>query len=97
LILSGNILYGTANFGGAGGTGTVFALTLAPPLSIAPAGNQVAISWPSWATNFVLQTATDLPSGNWSNITNGFVTNGSSYLFTINATSEAAYFRLRQQ
>jgi len=97
LILSGNILYGTANFGGAGGTGTVFALTLAPPLSIAPAGNQVAISWPSWATNFVLQTATDLSPGNWGNITNGFTTNGASYFFTINATGQTAYFRLRQQ
>jgi uncharacterized repeat protein (TIGR03803 family) len=96
LVLSGNTLYGTATAGGLGGQGTVFALTLVPPLSIASAGNQIAISWPAWATNYVLQTATDLSSGNWNTITNGFVTNASGYFFTTNATSQAAYFRLQQ-
>jgi hypothetical protein len=95
--LSGNTLYGTANFGGIWGAGTVFSLTLLPPLSIALAGKQLAISWPAWATNFTLQTATDLASTTWSNITNGFTTSGTNYFFGTNVTNYAAYFRLRQQ
>jgi uncharacterized repeat protein (TIGR03803 family) len=97
LTLSGNTLYGTANFGGIWGAGTVFSLTLLPPLSIALAGKQLAISWPAWATNFTLQTATDLASTTWSNITNGFTTSGTNYFFGTNVTNYAAYFRLRQQ
>ncbi len=64
LILSGNMLYGTASGGGSGGNGTVFALNLsnstptppAPiPLQIQVAGNSVVLSWTDSA--FSLQSA----------------------------------------
>lgn len=98
LILSGNTLYGTASGGGSGGTGTVFALALPwPSLGIVPAGNQVVLSWPASAPNFVLQTATDLASGSWSNITNGIVSDGTNYFSTNAVTSQNAFFRLQPE
>jgi uncharacterized repeat protein (TIGR03803 family) len=98
LVLSGGTLYGTAQDGGSFGNGTVFALILpGPALGIAPAGDQFVIVWPAWATNFVLQTAPDLTSGNWSNISSGTVTLGTNYVFTNTLTSQTAFFRLQQQ
>jgi uncharacterized repeat protein (TIGR03803 family) len=98
LILSGNTLYGMTWEGGSGAAGTVFALTLAVPvLGIAPAVNQVAISWPDSVPNFVLQTATDLSSGSWSNISNGINTVGTNYVFTNTVAGQTAFFRLQTQ
>jgi uncharacterized repeat protein (TIGR03803 family) len=98
LVILGSVLYGTTGTGGSGGSGSVFALALgAPALGIAPAGNQVVISWPGWEGNFVLQTANDLSSGIWSNITNGIITDGTNYFFTSAVTSPNAYFHLLQQ
>jgi uncharacterized repeat protein (TIGR03803 family) len=98
LILSGNTLYGTASYGGSGSDGTIFALTLpVPSLGIAPAGNQIVLSWPASAPNFVLQTAPVLTTGSWSNITNGIFTNGPICVLTNTVGTQAAFFRLQQQ
>jgi uncharacterized repeat protein (TIGR03803 family) len=98
LILSGNILYGTASGGGSGGSGTVFALNLTvPTLAIALTGNQVVISWPVAAANYVLQTATNLATGSWSNLTNGIFIDGTNYILTTNINNRTAFFQLQQQ
>jgi uncharacterized repeat protein (TIGR03803 family) len=60
LILSGGALYGTASAGGASGYGTVFSVTLPPTLSIALAGPNVILTWPSNFTGFNLQSTTNL-------------------------------------
>jgi uncharacterized repeat protein (TIGR03803 family) len=87
LILSGGTLYGTTQKGGQGGIGTVFALALAPTsLSIAAAGTNVVLTWPTNATGFTLEFATNLASPVWNtNLpapavvnTNNAVTNGIS-------------------
>jgi formylglycine-generating enzyme required for sulfatase activity len=39
-------------------------------LWIAPAGNQVVLSWPAWASNYVLQSTTNFLPAAWSNVTN---------------------------
>jgi uncharacterized repeat protein (TIGR03803 family) len=63
LILSSNILYGTATFGGNNGDGTVFSLLLAGPrLSIAHSGTNVILTWPTNATSSTLEFATNLVS-----------------------------------
>jgi uncharacterized repeat protein (TIGR03803 family) len=64
LILSGNTLYGTTSIGGTAGYGTVFSLSLPSPpqLAITRSGANVILSWPSNATGFVLQSATNLAS-----------------------------------
>jgi uncharacterized repeat protein (TIGR03803 family) len=63
VILSGNTLYGTAEGGGSGGTGTIFSLSLPagpPQLSITPAGATVILTWPTNSTDFTLQSTTNL-------------------------------------
>ena len=98
LMLSGSTLYSTTAGGGSAGNGTVFAVGLpAPPLGILPVSNQVVISWPAWGSNFVLQAATNLSSGTWSNITSGLAPVGTNYVFTNALSGQAAYFRLQQQ
>jgi uncharacterized repeat protein (TIGR03803 family) len=98
LILSGNVLYGTTLTGGVRGNGAVFSLTLpVPSLGISATGDQVVISWPASVPNYVLQTASDLSSGSWSNITSGIATVGTNYVFTNDATGQTAFFRLQQQ
>jgi uncharacterized repeat protein (TIGR03803 family) len=65
LILSGNTLYGTTLYGGSSGYGTVFSISLPvspPQLTIAPAGENVVLTWPTNFTNFSLQSTTNLLS-----------------------------------
>jgi len=96
LALSGNTLYGTAS--GLNDTPeTLFSQTFPPLLGIVAAGNQAVISWTASAPNYVLQTATNLFSGLWSNITNGIITNGLNYSFTGTVTNQIAYFRLQEE
>ena len=55
--------YGTTASGGTNFDGTVFELTLPPPaLNILSDSNQSVLSWPAWATNYVLQSTTNLAS-----------------------------------
>jgi hypothetical protein len=68
-----------------------------PSLGVALNGQQVALSWPAMASNYVLQTATDLSTGSWSNITNAVTTTGTNYVFTNAMSGQAAYFRLKYQ
>jgi uncharacterized repeat protein (TIGR03803 family) len=99
LFLSGDAFYGTAQNGGGSGDGTVFALILAalpPSLAIALVETNALISWPASASDYTLQTATNLTSGIWSNITSGIGVLGTNSVFTNLATRSAAYFRLQK-
>ncbi|HXR08853.1 MAG TPA: choice-of-anchor tandem repeat GloVer-containing protein [Candidatus Acidoferrum sp.] len=83
-------LYGTTSYG----DGSVFALRAGPPtLGIAESGNQSVLYWPSSAANFVLQTTTNVASGNWANVTNGTSITG----VMVPNTSPAGFFRLQEQ
>lgn len=98
LILSGNALYGTASEGGTGNQGTVFALAspeafIPPILGISSAGNQFVLYWPASATNFILQTTSNLSSPNWATVSNGVPIIG----VTLTNVSPGAFFRLQQQ
>jgi uncharacterized repeat protein (TIGR03803 family) len=97
LLLIDNTLYGTTSLGGSSSYGTVFALTLAPALTIAPAGNHTIISWPTWAPHFTLQVATNLSSVIWNDITNAPSTVGDNYVLTNTVSGKAAFFRLKGQ
>lgn len=64
-------------------------------LSLAPAGNQVAISWPVAATNYVLQSTITLSSPNWQNINlASLVTANNTNTLTYTVDSTSRYFRL---
>ncbi len=96
LIISGNILYGTASGGGRGGDGTVFALNLngstsTPPnpipLEIESAGSAVVLTWTNSA--FSLQSAPAV-TGTFTNLP------GATSRYTNPITGTQRFFRLSQ-
>ena len=72
-------------------------ITIAPQpslFSIATAGNQqLAVFWAASATNFVLQTSTNLASTNWTTVSNGIPVIG----VTLTNASPDAFFRLQSR
>jgi N-acetylneuraminic acid mutarotase len=70
----------------------VFTLPV-PPLNIASSGNQSVLFWPASATNYLLQTTTNLSSPNWVTVSNGTPIIG----VTLTNSLPASYFRLQQQ
>jgi uncharacterized repeat protein (TIGR03803 family) len=76
LLLSGGTLYGTASEGGTAGFGTVFSISFPPTLTIALAGTNAIVTWPTNVTGFNLESATNLPSAIWNPVTGQYsVTN----------------------
>ncbi len=94
LILSGNLLYGTARGGGTNGFGTVFVLPVpgsatAPiPLNVQLENGSLILSWNDTASAFSLQSAPML-AGVFTNIPNA----SSPYTNLIMGTQQ--FFRLR--
>jgi hypothetical protein len=64
-----------------------------PVLSIAVTGNQSVLYWSASATNYVLQTTTNLSSSNWVTVSNGLPIIGVA----LTNVSSASFFRLQQQ
>jgi hypothetical protein len=62
-----------------------------PVLNIASFGNQVAITWPAWAANRILQSTMNLSSTNWVTVTNGAPIVG----VMLTNSSPTRFFRLR--
>jgi hypothetical protein len=62
-------------------------------LNIAFNGNQSVLYYPAGATNFVVQTSTNLSSTNWTTVTNGTPIQG----IVVTNSSPAAFFRLQFQ
>ena len=97
LILSGNTLYGTALNGGSSYLGTVFALSLVPTLGIVQAGNQVVLSWPTWAPNFTLQSTTNLVSpAVWNTVSPAPVIVNGNNTVTNPISGSQKFYRLSQ-
>ena len=66
-------MYGAAAYGGSSGAGTVFSLSFRPQLTIIPYGAYVILTWPTNNagfdyTGFILQSATNLVSPVWTNV-----------------------------
>jgi hypothetical protein len=59
-------------------------------LTILPDGHQSVLSWPAWANNYVLQSATNLASPNWTTVSNAVL--GTTIIVT--NSLPAQYFRL---
>lgn len=67
-----------------------------PPLQIAQAGTQIALSWPTYATGFQLQTSTNLAMLNsWSVVTNVPTVSGSTNFVTNSVTNTVQFYRLQ--
>ena len=72
--------------------------TIIPALQIAPsAGNNVILSWPGWATAFVLESSSTISSGAvWTPLTNGVAAVGGNFVLTNNAAAASAFYRLHE-
>jgi uncharacterized repeat protein (TIGR03803 family) len=101
LFLSGSTLYGTAQYGGSWGDGTVFSLSFTPQLTITPAAANVILTWPTNVagfdyTGYFLQTTTNLASPIWvTNSATPVLVNGQ-YTVTNPVSSTQEFFRLSQ-
>lgn len=98
LILSGNILYGTATGGGNSGNGTAFSLSLLPPpLTIIHSAATVSLMWPTYAPGITLQCATNLVSPVfWStNLPSPVILNGQNTV-TDTISGKQMFYRLSQ-
>jgi hypothetical protein len=70
--------------------------TTAPQLTIANSGTNVLVTWPSYASNYQLQSNTNLlDPGGWTPITAGVSTNGLTLSALIAKTATATFFRLK--
>lgn len=97
LVLSGNILFGSAYAAG-GGDGAIFSLLLASPqLAITPSGTNVILSWPASTAGFNLQSTTNLlPSAVWMPVTPSPVVLTTNNVVTNNLTGAQQFYRLSQ-
>ena len=70
--------------------------TAPPQLAIAPAGTNVLISWPLYASGYQLQATTNLlNSAGWSVITPSISTNGFVLSASVPKSDNAKFFRLK--
>jgi formylglycine-generating enzyme required for sulfatase activity len=65
-------------------------------LSIAPAANQVVLSWPTSASNYVLQSTINLFPAAWSMVTNVPVVVNGQYTVTNRISGTQQFYRLSQ-
>ena len=67
-----------------------------PPvtLTIALAGDQIILSWPSSASTYALQQNTDLNPANWTNYAGPVITNGATKTVTFTGPAGNLFFRL---
>jgi hypothetical protein len=81
--------------GGHGGSGgPIYLLQPLPSLNIAHTGSNVFVSWPSWATGFVLQQNVDLGAASWTNtMTVPQLTNGQNQI-SIGQSEGNCFYRL---
>lgn len=94
LTLSHRTLYGTTSSGGSETNGTVFSFVIAPQLTIIPSGTNVILTWLTNATEFSLQSTTNLASPIWTtNLPAPVVVNGQ-YTVTNTISGNQQFFRL---
>lgn len=101
LLLTNNILFGTASQGGGSGDGMVFGLSLGPVstplrLTIASAGTNVVLSWPASLTGLKLQSTTNLVQVIWAAVSPGPVVVNGQNTVTNPVSGAQRYYRLSQ-
>jgi hypothetical protein len=95
-----SIGYDPTGNNGAGGWTSSFSFTLitnAPSLSIALGGKEAALSWPTNAAGFQLQSSSFLgANANWATVTNAAAIAGTNYLVNLPLTNQCEFFRLEE-
>jgi len=96
LVLSGSTLYGAATQDADHFLGAIYRIDLVPTLSIGRMmSGDVAVSWPSAWTGYVLQQNTNRVSSlNWSNVTSGIQNDGTNKSLIVNPIGGSQFYRL---
>jgi cyclophilin family peptidyl-prolyl cis-trans isomerase len=80
-----------------GASATVVSAASVPPsVSLAIVGTNNVISWPAWATDYQLQSATNLAGANWQTVSNFSTLTGYNSVVTNNMTDGVSFFRLKK-
>jgi len=76
-----------------------FTLSLVPALSVSSSGTEVAVQWPAYGTNFVLESTTSLSQPTvWTTVTNAATTSGAFLRVTVDRSEATVrFFRLREE
>jgi len=77
-------------------SGTI-AVNPLPVLGIARTNDEVRLSWPLWASNFVLQQASELlPAGGWTNMDVSVSVSNGQHVVTQPLGAGASFYRLQR-
>ncbi len=80
-----------------GASATVVCTGSVPPVvSLSRTGTNNVIRWPAWATDYQLQSATNIAGPNWPAVTNFSVLAGYDSVTTNSTTNGAIFFRLKK-
>jgi hypothetical protein len=73
-------------------------VTISPPpsLNIVRSGSNLTLTWPSWATNFVLQQAETLAPAGWTNLAVTIGNSNGESVVNLPMSGAARFFRLIQ-
>jgi hypothetical protein len=80
-------------------TRTVYIVEPPPPVvsvpSISLAGGNIILTYPLWASDYTLESATDFAPGSWAAVSAASVTNADNVVVTVPITTNSLYFRMR--
>jgi len=95
VVMAGGDLVGTTPYGGTNGVGTAYRLILPGPprLRLARTAGDYRVSWPSWASNYVLQQSVELAPPNWTINSLTISDNGTNRSIVFAPTNQL-FFRL---
>ena len=80
-----------------GASATVVCTGSVPPVvSLTRTGTNSVVRWPAWATDYQLQSATNIAGPNWPAVTNFSALAGYDSVITNSTTSAAIFFRLKK-
>ncbi len=106
IYLIGGVYESVATFGGwsivpvlQGGvlwTSFVAKIAQKPPLQLVRSAQNVTLSWPVGATNYLLEATTSLPAVSWTMVTNTPTVTATNRSVKLPLTGPAQFFRLRQ-
>jgi hypothetical protein len=75
-------------------TGTMLSPTT-PGLTITRSSSTTTVTWPIWATDYILQQTTSLSTPiTWTTIQSPYSHNGTNFTYTTTTTGQQRYFRL---
>jgi cyclophilin family peptidyl-prolyl cis-trans isomerase len=80
-----------------GASATVVCTGSVPPTAnLTRMGTNNVVRWPAWATDYQIQSATNLAGPNWQAVTNFSVLAGYDSVITNSTTNGAVFFRLKK-